>query len=121
METKAKTVGEFIDFCDKSRECMEGRKINIDLLEKYYAVANVVRLLFTDAIIEVEKPNRRINTTNIVIHSAYFDCEKEAKELFIKVLQNVDGISISSTDQFKNDESNKNVLIILTIENIWEE
>lgn len=121
METKAKTVGEFIDFCDKSRECMEGRKINIDLLEKYYAVANVVRQLFADAIIEVEKPNRRINTTNIVIQCSYFDCEKEAKELFIKVLQNVDGISISSTDQFKNDESNKNVLIILTIENIWEE
>lgn len=111
METKAKTIGEFIDFCDKSRECMVGRKININLLEKYYAVANVVRQLFTDATIEAEKPNRIISTTNIVIIGAYFDCEKEVKELFIKVLQNIDGISISSTNQFKNNESKKTYLL----------
>lgn len=51
METKATTIGKFIDFCDKARECMEGCKINVEVLDRYFTVAKVAWKLFADAII----------------------------------------------------------------------
>lgn len=116
---KFETVKDFITFCDKARENIEGEKINVENLDRFYAVAKVVKQLFGNAKIEVERPNQSVKETNIIIRDKCVDFDRERKETLIKILESVDGVSISGCK--KHDKQDGQFIMILTVEDIWTE
>ncbi len=116
---KFETVKDFITFCDNARQDINGDKINVENLDRFYAVADVVKELFGDAKIEVERPKQTAKATNIIIKNTYNDFEGERKDRLLKVLANVDGVSFSGCS--KHDEQDGKFVMILTVEDIWVE
>lgn len=112
-----KTAKDFIKYIDESRKTTEANKLNIDKLDKYFAIAEVVKEIFAGAKIEVEQPQKDIRETNITIIDKSVDFEDERKYKLLKVLENVDGFSFSGIRE--RDKKDGQFMIVLTVENIW--